>query len=289
MSFVNHHPGIGRLTPTHHRNHSGERSNMKRRRIFTGMTAIFAVLLMAGPVLAALSTVSGHAYGEYVSVTPLGLANVTSGPLPSTGELPSSGGSIGPISAVSSCVGVPLAGCNILSTGTLVVNTNGTTGPTGTVHSDATVQTVNALSGLVTATAVSSQCDVDSNGATSGSSSLTNLQINGTTAASNPGPNTQVVLLDAAGLVIGYVILNEQTYDSDANELTVNAVHIYLTGGSLGTGDIIIAQSQCDALPGGPAPVIPESPLAIFLPLMMVAILGGGTFLAWRRNQVALS
>ncbi len=258
---------------------------MKRRTLLTGMTALFAVLLMAGPVLAALTTVSGHAFGESVNVTPLGLAKVSSGPLPSTGELPATGGNLHN-GALESCVGVPLAGCNILSTGTLTVNTHGTTGDTGTVHSDATVQTVNALSGLVTASAVSSRCDVASNGATSGSSSLTNLQINGTTAASNPGPNTQVVLLDAAGLVIGYVVLNEQTYNSTTNELTVNAVHIYLTGGSLGTGDIIIAQSQCDAQPGGPAPVIPESPLAIFLPLMMVAILGGGTFLAWRRNQV---
>ena len=53
MSILKHHPGIGRLTPTHHRNHVGERSNMKRRTLFIGMTALFAIILVAGPVLAA--------------------------------------------------------------------------------------------------------------------------------------------------------------------------------------------------------------------------------------------
>ncbi len=256
---------------------------MKRRTLLTGMTALFAVLLMAGPVLAALTTVSGHAYGESVNVTPLGLAKVSSGPLPSTGELPATGGNLHN-GALESCVGVPLAGCNILSTGTLTVNTHGTTGDTGTVHSDATVQTVNALDGFLTATVVSSQCDIDSTGAASGSSTLTNLQIQGgAPVAANPGPNT---LITIAGLAT--ITLNEQIYDPATNELTVNAVHIRLTGGALGTGDIIIAQSQCDALPGGPAPIIPESPLTILLPLMMLGILGGGTFLAWHRNQVAV-
>jgi len=168
----------------------------------------------------------------------------------------------------------------------LTVHTDGTIGPTGSVHSTASVQTVDALAGLVTATAVASECSVDSDGATSGSTTLADLFINGIAASSNPGPNTEVVLLDAAGLVIGRVVLNEQTYDAQTNTLTVNAVHIYLTGGSLGTGDIIIAQSECDALPGGPAPIIPESPLVLLLPLMMLAILGGAAFLASRRNQV---
>lgn len=256
---------------------------MKRRTLLTGTTAILAVLLMAGPVMAALTSVSGRAFGESVNVTPLGLATVTSGPLPDTGEL-NSDGSNSPLTATAAnvCVGVPLAGCNILSTGTLTVNTQGTIGETGTVHSDATVQTVNALDGFLTATVVSSECDIDSDGNASGSSTLTNLQIQGgEPVAANPGPNT---LITIAGLAT--VTLNEQTYDPATNEITVNAVHIRLTGGALGTGDIIIAQSQCDALPGGPAPVIPESPLSILLPLMMVAVLGGAVFLASRRNQV---
>jgi len=233
--------------------------------------------------MAALTTVSGHAFGESVNVTSLGLVNVQSGPLPTTGEL-NSDGSNSPLTATAAnvCVGFPLHGCNVLSTGTLLVNTTGTTGGTGTVHSDATVQTVDALNGFLTATVVSSQCDIDSNGAASGSSTLTNLQIQGgAPVAANPGPNT---LITIAGLAT--VTLNEQTYNPTTNEITVNAVHIRLTGGALGTGDIIIAQSQCDALPGGPAPVIPESPLVLLLPLMMLAILGGAAFLASRRNQV---
>ncbi len=254
---------------------------MKRRTLFTGMTAVFATLLMAGPVLAS-TTVSGHAYGESVDVTTLALVHVTSGPLPSTGELPATGGDL-TNSAATACVGVAL-GCEILSTGALTVHTVGTTGPTGSVTSTASVVNVNALAGLVTGAVVASQCNVTAAGATSGSSTLTTVVVNGVPVAVNPGPNTVIIL---AG--IGTVTLNEQIYDSTTNTLTVNAIHIRLTGGTLGTGDIIIAQSQCDSSPAGPPPVIPESPLAILLPLMMVAIVGGAVFISRRRNQVSVS
>jgi hypothetical protein len=253
------------------------------------LVAIVATLLAAGPVAATavsgLSTVSGYAYGESVDVTALSLVHVTSGPLPEAGPLASSGGTDSN-SAASVCA--PLVTCSVLSTGLLEVATTGTTGAAGTVSSTASVLNVSALGGLVTGQVVASQCQVDSNGGTSGSSTLTNVTINGVVVASNPGPNTSLLLVDAGNVAAGHVILNEQTYDSGLNRLTVNAIHIKLdvANGSLGTGDIIISHVECDASPAGPAPVIPESPFAVLLPLSGI-LLAGGLLLIGRR-QLAL-
>jgi uncharacterized membrane protein len=151
------------------------------------------------------------------------------------------------------------------------------------VHSTASVLNVSALAGLVTGDEVASQCAVDSAGATSGSTTLAGVVINGVSITSTPGPNTNLVLLDAGAIAAGSVILNEQIYNSGTNTLTVNAIHIIL-GGSLGSGDIIISHVECDALPAGPAPVIPESPLAILLPLTALAVVGGMFVLTIRRR-----
>lgn len=256
-----------------------------RRLLFAGMTAVFAALVFAAPVLADLSTVSGSAYGESVDVfdglvTPI---HVTSGPTPFTGFL-TSNGSNSPLggSLASVCVGVA---CATLSTGLMTVHTDGTVGAGGSVHSTASVATVSALAGLVTGTLIESQCAVDSNGNTSGSSALTNVQVNGITVDSNPGPNTVLVLLNAGSVAIGTVTLNEQTYDAGTNTLTVNAIHIHLTSTALGlTGDIIISHVECDATPAGTPPVIPESPLAILLPLTALAVVGGLFILTIRRR-----
>jgi hypothetical protein len=240
----------------------------------------FAILLAAAPVLAALDTVSGHAFGESVDVTLLNTVHVTSGPTPYTGEL-ASNGSNSPLGGSLASVCVATA-CGVLSTGVLTVHTEGTIGPTGSVKSTANVLNVNALTGELTATAVYSECDIDSTGAASGFSTLTGATLDTTQSlAVNPGPNTQIAL---SGLITGTLILNEQLYDSGTNTLTVNAIHLHLTGGSFGTGDIIIAQSQCDTSPGGPPPVIPESPLAILIPLTALAVVGGTLALTIRRR-----
>ena len=240
----------------------------------------FALLLAGAPALATggLTSVSGYAYGESVDVTLIGAIHVTSGPLPQAGPIPSTGGSASN-SALSACVGTA---CGVLSAGLLSVASNGTTGPTGSVSSTASVATVNALAGLVTGTLVASRCAVDPGGATSGSSTLTTVQVNGITVASNPGPNTQLVLLDAGNVAVGHVILNEQAYDSGTNTLTVNAIHIKLdvANNSIGSGDIVISHVECDALPSGPAPVIPEAPLPVLLPVTALLILGGGRIVA---------
>jgi hypothetical protein len=262
-----------------------------RRPLLAAATAIFAVLMLAAPVLADLTTISGYAYGESVDVfngliTPI---HVTSGPIPTAGPFIQNTNFTSTHDLASVCAGTvtsPVCNGDILTTGILNVHTDGTVGAAGSVHSTASVATVNALAGLVTGTLVASQCAVDSAGATSGSSTLTNVVVNGVLVASNPGPNTQLVLLNAGAVAIGTVTLNEQIYNSTTNTLTVNAIHIHLTSTALGlTGDIIISHVECDALPAGPAPVIPESPLAILLPLSALLVGGGILLVVLRRQQ----
>jgi hypothetical protein len=258
-------------------------------------SSAIALVLVAAPALATvvsgLDTVSGYAYGESVDVTTLaGAIHVTSGPLPTAGPLPASGGNF-TNSAASACAGtinIPSCNGNVLTAGVLNVHTEGTTGPTGAVGSTASVATVNALAGLVTGTLIASQCAVNSSGATSGSSTLTNVQVNGVVVATTPAPNTTLLLLDGGSVAAGHVILNEQIYNSGTNTLTVNAIHIKLDvgGGTLGTGDIIISHVECDATPAGPAPVIPESPLAILLPITALMVVAGTFLLTIRRRAV---
>ena len=133
-----------------------------RSTILAVVTGCAAILIAAAPVLAALDTVSGHAWGESVDVTLLNTVHVTSGPTPYTGEL-ASNGSNSPLGGSLASVCVATA-CSVLSTGILTVHTEGSTGPTGTVKSTASVATVNALNGILTATLVYSECDIDSNG-----------------------------------------------------------------------------------------------------------------------------
>jgi len=236
------------------------------------------------PALAALTSISGYAYGESFAIREAD--GLTAGlPFPTAGPFNQSSN----FSASNSAASVTFPG--LLTTGLLQVATTGTVGPTGAVHSTATVASVNALSGTLTADHVSAQCAVDSNGNTSGSSTLTNAVLAGVGAlAVNPGPNTVVAFSTLAAS--GTVTLNEQTYDPATNTLTVNAIHIRVTGGTLlGSAtsiDIIIAHVECDATPGGAHPVIPEAPIALLLPLTALAVFGGAIFLSTRRGPATL-
>jgi hypothetical protein len=205
-----------------------------------------SLVALAGLALAAATpawadgTVSGSAFGVSVNATVAGI-HVTAGPAP-TVTLPPTGGNLSQ-SLVSICAGTA---CSVLSAGILNAATQGSTTGSPTSASSASVATVNALAGVVTADVIASNCTASTSGV-SGSSTLTNAKVGGATVAVNPGPNTT---LTVAGLAT--VILNEQI--TTANSITVNAVHILLNLG-LATGDIIIAQSHCDATAGTVVPV----------------------------------
>jgi hypothetical protein len=224
------------------------RSQLKRRSLVVALAAPMLIALIAGPAAADVTSVSGSAFGESVDVS-VASVHVTSGPLP-TVTLPSGGGNL---SNSAASVEVP-TGCSttstcLLKTGLLEVHTDGTTGASGSAHSTADVASlvINQANPVVTADAVHSECTSNSSGST-GSTSLVNAVVNGVTAVSaTPGPNT-VIAITVAGIT-GTITLNEQTVSnsSGTTSITVNAIHVHLTGGSIGTGDIIISQSHCDA------------------------------------------
>jgi hypothetical protein len=88
--------------------------------------------------------------------------------------------------------------------------------------------------------------------------------------------------------------LNEQSYDATTNRLTVTGVHLHVISGTLLTDrgataiDIFLAHAECDALPAGTPPVIPEAPFVALLPLTALAVIGGAIFLSSRGSRTTL-
>lgn len=205
-----------------------------------GVLALIAVAaLLAGVAPASAAPGDGSAYGANVNVTLVGQSNVTVGPV-----APSS--TAGPTTNSVASINVP----GILTTG--AVTTSATLDPTtGSVTSNATTANVSlpllSALGSVGAGAISAQCTATQSGVT-GSSTLTNASLGSLGALPvNPAPNTVInVTLPGFGTV-ATLTLNEQIQNADGS-LTVNAFHLHLLGGvlgSLGTGDIIISSATC--------------------------------------------
>ncbi len=190
---------------------------------------------------------SGRATGIWLATSTLipqsNLATVVS----DTGFLPTSGGNI-----MVTTAGVSLPGT--LSTGVVTSNTSGGSpgGNTETSQSDSTVNNLNAtLVGNVTITATVLQSDTQCECAVTppvsctGDSVVVNLNV---IAAGIPvpivitGAPNQVVVLP---LGLGTIIINEQI-SAGPGDLTVNALHVFLTPAGLASTDLIIASSHSD-------------------------------------------
>lgn len=241
-----------------------------------------AIGLMAGALVVGVGTpahaLEASSYGVDVNVTLLGgVGLVDAGPL-----VPSAVGD-SPNSLAS--VAVP----PVLTTG--VVTTTATGDPvTGGFDSSATVAdpAVN-VAGVITLTAgvIGSTCTAAQAGNT-GDTELTGLaaSIAGIPVVipASPAPNT-VVNLNIGLIQIAQLRLNEQIVNGDGG-LTVNAVHLVLLGGvlgSVGSGNIVISSSTC-----GPAEL--PVPLAHGSGLILgIGIVGlaGGTWYAVRRRRPA--
>lgn len=101
--------------------------------------------------------------------------------------------------------------------------------------------TAAVATGAVRASAVTSSCTANGTGSR-GSTTLVGSNLG---VSSNPAPNT---VRRVAGL--GTVTINEQLRTNQpgrTTSITVNALHIRLSGSTLGTGDIVIGQSRCEA------------------------------------------
>ncbi len=185
--------------------------------------------------------VSGEAFDLFVNVPPVSI------PENPHVVLAPNGGSLAASVASFSQPGV-------VSTGTLTVNTNGTTTPTmASSDASARVENLNLLAGLVTATVAQAVSSSTCNGATASSSDantmFVGLAVNGSPIPINPAPNTTILLPG-----IATIVLNEHIPTGNGTTtsgLTINLVHVILAGG-LGEAIVTSAHSGVDC-----APVIP--------------------------------
>jgi hypothetical protein len=174
----------------------------------------------------------------------------------------------------------------VLTTG--VTNVSVSENNTGTVIqslADASVANVGLTTGIlnIAATAISSTCSSTEvvGEMPTGDSTLAGLTVTGVLPVVipvDPAPNTVINLQLVQGVTIATLTLNEQIQDPVNNTLTVNALHLELLGGvlgSLGTGDVILASTTCDAA----IPVVPVSLVTgagLGLGLGVMALAGGG-------------
>ncbi len=204
------------------------------RWVFSLSTGMFVLGLMTAAAQAE-NSVSGEAFGVSVNV---GVVVV-----PKTPDvvLPPSGGMV-----ENEVLRVSVPG-TVLSD-TLRVTTSGAIGAsTASAQSRATVEAVDIVGGLVTAKLVVAMASSTANGATATSnaegSTLVGLTVNGLSLGDvSPPPNTRI---DIPG--VGSVILNEQISGGDGvhtTALTVNMIHVVLTGAV--AGDIIVASAHSD-------------------------------------------
>ena len=184
------------------------------------------VVLTAGFAVAGnAQSVSGRAYGAYVS-TPL--ASLAQSPLAVLPDVTLTGGEVATASADA------LSAAGTLSSDFLNSSTTGAIGSlVATAQSVATVADINLLSGLITAQEViavaASGRDGTSAWSESDGSSFENLVVNGvavTTGDAAVAPNTRISLPG-----VGYVVLNEVSRFGDgvsSSGITVNMIHVVL-------------------------------------------------------------
>ena len=220
-------------------------------------------------VAQAQNTVGGGANGASVGVTAsvLGVNASVSAPAFAPVTLPPQGGSsTDQVAGVN--VGLAIPGVvTVLSTGLIVNSTSGSIGQAAAhAESSSTVNTVNVLNGLVTATTIVSRSSSDANGSSatsSGAGSFANsLRIAGVLyQQSEFSPNTAISVNATIGVLVnglpvsvpvsGQVIINEQTGGGNGtttSSLTVNFLHVLVSGSVTGlisiNADVVVASAS---------------------------------------------
>ncbi|WP_061295035.1 choice-of-anchor P family protein [Herbidospora cretacea] len=232
-------------------------------RTFTVSIAAAATLLVGMTSTTHARSPTVNAFGARISL-PL---DITFGPAPEA--------DLGEQTATLASINV-----GTVSTGALSAEVEQNT-TVGTEAARASVDGLNAtLLGVgFSAGTIQSECTATTGLPTTGSTTLANAQVLGTSLPSNPAPNT--VLQFPPVLPLIEVRLNEQITNPNGS-LTVNGMHVRALSG---VGDIVLSSSTC-----GPATLDPpnEVPLAsgagLYLALGLAAA-GGGTLLMRRRRQ----
>ena len=194
---------------------------------------------------------SGRAFAAFVNVPTLGV-----GPMfvSDTGDLPSDGGLK---TAELADVTVP----GVLSAQLLIARTSGAN---GVAESSAALADVNVLNGLVTATFIRAESEATCTGVR-GSTEVVGLTVAGKAVEVDAFAQSQPVTVEVLNVGTVTVVVNEQISNTSPGfrEITVNAVHVTVTG--LVQAEVILssAHSDIDGCPssvggGGGCPPAPE-------------------------------
>ena len=194
---------------------------------------------------------SGRAFAAFVDVPALGVHRMY---VSDTGNLPPEGGLQ---TAKLADVTVP----SVLSAQILIARTSGAN---GVAESSAALADVNVLNGLVTATFIRAESEATCNGVR-GSTEVVGLTVAGNAVTADAFAQSQPVTVVVPGVGTVTVVINEQVSNTSPGfrEITVNAVHVTVTG--LVQAEVILssAHSDINGCPssvggGGGCPPAPE-------------------------------
>jgi hypothetical protein len=228
------------------------------------LAAIAALLVGAIPASAAPGDAS--AYGAKLNLSLLGSQAVSAGSF-------AEANANGPITNTFTGVDLP----TVLKTGVLNASAE-RDDKTGGVFSrastaDVKLDLLKAVTGGISATLIEAECEATQKGL-SGKSKLAGVNLGKLGVVnSDPAPNTKVDV-NLVGVDIAEIIFNEQIKNADGG-LTVNAVHLKLLGGvlgSIGTGDLVLSSATCGPA-GLPIPMASGAGLWIGLGLLAAAAL----------------
>lgn len=228
----------------------GRRQKLLAGGLFSAM--VLSALWQRQVADADVSEVIGSAYGHRASVSLFGGDQPELGPDPTVTLPPGGGDETASAPSVSAIFGP----ATIFTSGPLTVTTEGTTGPDGSVTSNATIEEINRSEQEVfTADNLASTCTA-SEGGVSGSVTVTNGTLQTSEGnpdvegdeviveiPANPAPNTTYEgTIETVGDNFRYVF-NEQIENADGT-ITVNAAHQYLLGPTA-VGELVVGQVVC--------------------------------------------
>ena len=194
---------------------------------------------------------SGRAFAAFVDVPALGVHRMY---VSDTGNLPPEGGLQ---TAKLADVTVP----SVLSAQILIARTSGAN---GVAESSAALADVNVLDGLVTATFIRAESEATCNGVR-GSTEVVGLKVAGNDVEVDAFAQSQPMTFEVPNVGTVKVVVNEQmsSTSSGFREITVNAVHVTVTGVVQAEVILSSAHSDIDGCPssvggGGGCPPAPE-------------------------------
>jgi hypothetical protein len=211
---------------------------MKESKRITTIFCILPLICLFSLVSIQAQTHSGRATAIKTIVTVPGVTGNTT-TIADTGPLPSAGGNISVTRATANVPGV-------LTARTANASTSGSGGAnqstTSVQNLNLTVLGIGITADTLTAS-TQCACSVGVPNCT-GSSAITNLQINGQVIAVTGAPN-QTIPLFVLGVQVGSIVINEQM--SSPADVTVNALYLFITDPGLGTTtDVVVASAHSD-------------------------------------------